>query len=111
MKVSSETSLAPFVTDGKINDALFHTKEWRKFYIDNVDIFQKIADVFMENKHPYNKCVCLDTVFIAEQLDRDIKFIHQTLAVWNRHYCTFYKKYGRLTFNDNKTLWIYSCKN
>ena len=95
-----------FQENGLINDDLWKSTEWENFYNNNLNIHASIQQVFMDHAH-FNKKVRLTTNIIAETLDKKPKFIHLLLAIWRRHYCTFYKKYGRVEYIDTDCVWEY----
>jgi len=95
-----------FLENGLIDNDLWQSDEWAKFYHNNLDIIANIKEVFITNQH-FSDNIRLSTAFIAETLNKDPKFIHLLLAIWCRHYCTFYKSYGRVHYNTDNNRWVY----
>jgi len=98
-----------FLNNGVINNDLWKSKEWEKFYMKNLDLQSNIKSLFLNN-HQYDNSIRLTTEFIAEQLNKEPKFVHLQMAIWKRHHCTFYKKFGVVDFDEINKMWIYKMK-
>lgn len=99
-----------FQENGLIDEDLWKSQEWEMFYCNNLNILDDIRQIFIDNAFPFNKDICLTTDFIADILDKNPKFIHLYLAIWQRHYCSFYKKYGRIGYNTETNTWVYNLR-
>lgn len=95
-----------FNSNGEIDNALWMSEEWQNFYRNNLSINADIKDLFI-NTRQFDNISRLSTEVIATELDKDPKFVHLLLAIWQRHYCTFYKKYGRVDYDTENNIWVY----
>ena len=95
-----------YSNNGLIDENLWKSDEWLTFYKDNPDLYELIKETFIKNTH-FNVTPCLSTEFISNKLDKDPKLVHLAMAIWSRHFCTFYKNYGRIRYDTENNLWVY----
>lgn len=95
----------------EVDQNLFNTNEWVTFINTNLDIYQRIKEYFVSKKNPYDCDIYLDTDSIIEYLQLEPVYVNQILSIWHTNQCTFYAKYGRLYYDNNKNLWRYTIKN
>lgn len=99
--------MASYSSDGKIDTVFHQTREWEDFYMKNLNIYQLITDLFADLTIYDSQELSLSTELISKNLNTEPKYIHQALAIWKEHSCTFYKKYGLIIWDPVKNLWTF----
>ena len=116
---SSDTTptLSPYTYDKKvttyipnvINKDVFEDKGYVEFYNNCLkrtpetlsDIHMSIKNILKQKFSGYT------TEDISFQLQQNPVYINQILSIWNTYYTTYFKKYGRVMFNNNNQQWIF----
>tara|TARA_B110000977_G_C10834091_1_gene399296 strand:+ start:196 stop:567 length:372 start_codon:yes stop_codon:yes gene_type:complete len=105
-EVSPKNSREP--DQGTPDPTIYDKKDWFKFITDNQCIYEKIKQLFMSKKNPFENSSYLDLEYIINALELRPDYVRQIMAIWNTNSCSFYYNYGRLEYNKNINLWKYT---
>uniref|UniRef100_A0A6C0B4U9 Uncharacterized protein n=1 Tax=viral metagenome TaxID=1070528 RepID=A0A6C0B4U9_9ZZZZ len=95
--------------NGMVDEDLWKSDEWLTFYKNNMDLHAQIKGLFIKKCY-FTEKACLSTDFISKELDKDPKFVHLLMAIWRRHFCSFYRAHGRIRYDTDNNLWVYNIK-
>ena len=108
-----EVYTKPIIQEYEVDPDLFDTLEWQDFVNENPTINKDIKEFYTSKMGScnFNNIGCNTLDEIVTYLNKPKHLVRQTLAIWTKSHCTFFKEYGRLFYHHDMNTWCYIRKS